>query len=100
VEGQLFTTKPVTHGCGRVLGGAIDFEQNATIHRTGQSRLGFFIHRRQRAGRVDTTKPALRTVWDELIATEFCVVAKCRDVPIADLAMPICRVADLLIGAD
>jgi hypothetical protein len=59
---QLFTTKPVAHGCGPVLGGTIDFEQNATIHRTGQSRLGLFIHRRQRAGRVDTAKPALRTV--------------------------------------
>jgi hypothetical protein len=61
-DGQRFTTKPVAHGCGRVVGGAIDFEQNAMIHRTGQSRLGFFIHRRQRAGRGDTAKPALRTI--------------------------------------
>jgi hypothetical protein len=32
------TPKPVTHFCGRVFGGAIQFEQNAMFDRTSQTK--------------------------------------------------------------
>ena len=34
LDGEAPTQKPAAHFCGRVLGGAIDFDQNTTFHRT------------------------------------------------------------------
>jgi hypothetical protein len=39
------TQKPTAHFCRRVLGGAIDFEQNTLFHWTSQTKIEVFSHR-------------------------------------------------------
>jgi hypothetical protein len=39
------TQKPAAHFCGRVLGGAIDYEQNTPFHWTSQMKIEVFFHR-------------------------------------------------------
>jgi hypothetical protein len=37
--------KPAAHGCGRVLGGRTDYDENTLSERTSQSKAEVFIHR-------------------------------------------------------
>src|ERR1700681_1488992 len=50
--------KPAAHLCGRVLGGAIDFEQNTMFHRTGQTKFEVFFYRVWKRAGVGSDKDA------------------------------------------
>src|SRR5258708_7974174 len=45
--------KPAAHGCGRVLGGRIDCDENTLSDRTSQSKAEVFIHSAALRGLVD-----------------------------------------------
>jgi hypothetical protein len=45
LDGEAPTQKTAAHFCGRVLGGAIDFDQNTTFHWTSQTRIEVFFHK-------------------------------------------------------
>jgi hypothetical protein len=58
LDGEAPTQKPAAPFCGRVLGGAIDCEQNTTTHRTSQASFDPLIHRQCTTGRVSVRMSA------------------------------------------